>query len=148
MAKILACREWAPDTRPTEFMHLSILANTTKQSLERFFITVEILVKAGSGKLRRESLENACTMLAQRMSLLHDFSGPEFSDKALFRTFIQALIKNGVLKRNEESNLEFGDALIRSYEDAHSLLAADTRQSIQQIADLDLEKEFKEAEEA
>ena len=139
---------WAPDTRTTEFMHLSILANTTKQSLERFFITVEILVKAGSGKLRRESLENACTMLAQRMSLLHDFSGPEFSDKALFRTFIQALIKNGVLKRNEESNLEFGDALIRSYEDAHSLLAADTRQSIQQIADLDLEKEFKEAEEA
>lgn len=139
---------WAPDTRATEYMHLSILANTTKQSLERFFITVEILVKAGSGKIGRAALENACTMLAQRMSLLHEFSGPEFSDKALFRNFIQALIKNGVLNRNSEGNLEFGDALIRSYEDAHSLLAADTRQSIQQIAQLDLENEFKEAEEA
>lgn len=139
---------WAPDPRTTEYMHLSILANTTKQSLERFFITVEILVKAGSGKIQRAALENACTMLAQRMSLLHESSGPEFSDKALFKTFIQALIKNDIIARNGEGNLEFGDALIRSYEDAHSLLSADTRQSIQQIAELDLEKEFAEPEEA
>lgn len=137
---------WAPDSRATEFMHLSILANTTKQSLERFFIAVEILVKAGSGKLQRAQLENACTMLAQRMSLLHEFSGPEFSDKALFRNFIQALVKSNVLDINESGNLTFGDALLRSHEDAHSLLGEDTRQSIQQIAEMDLEKEFKETE--
>ncbi|MEE2731360.1 MAG: glycerol-3-phosphate 1-O-acyltransferase PlsB [Pseudomonadota bacterium] len=135
---------WAPDSRATEFMHLSILANTTKHSLERFFIAVEILVKSGSGKLQRAQLENACTMLAQRMSLLHEFSGPEFSDKSLFRNFIQALVKNGVLNINEDGNLTFGDALLRSHEDAHSLLGEDTRQSIQQIADMDLEKEFTE----
>jgi len=136
---------WAPDSRSTEFMHLSILANTTKQSLERFFIAVEILVKAGSGKLQRAQLENACTMLAQRMSLLHEFSGPEFSDKSLFRNFIQALVKSEVLNVNDSGNLTFGDALLRSHEDAHSLLGEDTRQSIQQIADMDLEKEFSEA---
>lgn len=139
---------WAPDSRAKEFMHLSILANTTKQSLERFFIAVEILIKSGSGKLKRMQLENACTMLAQRMSLLHEFSGPEFSDKALFRNFIQALVKNNVLNVNEEGNLTFGDALLRSHEDAHSLLSEDTRQSIQQIAEMDLEKEFTEAETA
>ena len=103
-------------------------------------------MKSGSGKLQRMQLENACTMLAQRMSLLHEFSGPEFSDKALFRNFIQALVKNDVLNVNEEGNLTFGEALLRSHEDAHSLLSEDTRQSIQQIAEMDLEKEFKEEE--
>lgn len=137
---------WSPDTRTSESMHLSILANTTQQSLERFFITVEILIKAGSGKMHRNQLENACTMLAQRMSLLHAFSGPEFSDKSLFRNFIQALLKNEIIHVGENGNLEFGDSLIRSYEDAHSLLGADTRQSIQQIAEMDLEKEFGERE--
>jgi glycerol-3-phosphate O-acyltransferase len=139
---------WAPDSRATEFMHLTILSKTTKQSLERFFIAVEILVKAGSGKLQRAQLENACIMLAQRMSLLHEFSGPEFSDKALFRNFIQALVKSNVLSIDKNGNLTFGDALLRSYEDAHSLLGNDTRQSIQQIAKMDLEKEFKENEPA
>ncbi|MVF12764.1 glycerol-3-phosphate 1-O-acyltransferase PlsB [Ketobacter sp. MCCC 1A13808] len=136
---------WAPDSRTTEFMHLTILANTTHQTLERFFITVEILIKAGSGKLHRSQLENACTMLAQRMSLLHTLSGPEFSDKSLFRNFIQALIKNDIINVGDNGNLVFGDPLLRSYEDAHSLLGEDTRQSIQQIAEMDLEKEIDEA---
>jgi len=133
---------WAPDSRSTEFMHLSILANTTKQSLERFFIAVEILVKSGSGKLQRAQLESACTMLAQRMSLLHEFSGPEFSDKTLFRNFIQALVNNNVLSIAEGGNLAFSDTLLRAHENAHSLISEDTRQSIQQIAEMDLDKEF------
>jgi glycerol-3-phosphate O-acyltransferase len=84
-------------------------------------------------------------MLAQRMSLLHEFSGPEFSDKTLFRNFIQALVKSDVIKVDENGKLAFGDALLRAHENAHSLLSEDTRQSIQQIAQLDLEKEFSDA---
>lgn len=133
---------WAPDQRSSEAMHLSILANTVKQSLERFYITIEILIKSGSGKLRRAQLEELCTLLAQRMSLLHEFSGPEFSDKALFKNFIQALLKNEMLWIDENGLLAFGEALKQSHEDAHSLLSADVRQSIQQIAGLDLEKDI------
>lgn len=133
---------WAPDSRTSEAMHLAILANTVKQSLERFYITIEILLKSGSGKLKRAQLEELCTLLAQRMSLLHEFSGPEFSDKALFKNFIQALLKNGMLWIDENGLLAFGDPLKQSHEDAHSLLSADARQSIQQIAELDLEKEL------
>ncbi len=135
---------WAPDTRAAEFIHLNTLANTTKHSLERFFFTVEILIKAGSGKLQSQQLETACTMLAQRMSLIHELSGPEFSDKALFRSYIQALKANGILEENGEGYLIFGEALLRSYEDTHSLLNADTRQSIQQITEIDLEKDLPE----
>ena len=133
---------WAPDARTTESMHLTILANTVKQSLERFYITIEILLKSGSGVLRRAQLEEACTLLAQRMALLHEFSGPEFSDKALFKNFIQALLKNGMLWIDDNGLLAYGDLLRQSHEDAHSLLGADARQSIQQIAELDLEKEL------
>ncbi|MEZ5509152.1 MAG: glycerol-3-phosphate 1-O-acyltransferase PlsB [Gammaproteobacteria bacterium] len=138
---------WAPDQRSSEAMHLSILASTVKQSLERFYITIEILIKSGSGKLRRAQLEELCTLLAQRMSLLHEFSGPEFSDKALFKNFIQALLKNEMLWIDENGLLAFGEPLKQSHEDAHSLLSADARQSIQQIAGLDLDKELKLPEE-
>ena len=138
---------WAPDARSTESMHLTILANTVKQSLERFYITIEILLKSGSGVMRRAQLEEVCTLLAQRMALLHEFSGPEFSDKALFKNFIQAMLKNGTLWIDENGLLAFGDALKQSHEDAHSLLGADTRQSIQQVAELDLEKELPEVPE-
>jgi len=138
---------WAPDQRSSEAMHLSILASTVKQSLERFYITIEILIKSGSGKLRRAQLEELCTLLAQRMSLLHEFSGPEFSDKALFKNFIQALLKNEMLWIDENGLLAFGEPLKQSHEDAHSLLSADARQSIQHIAGLDLDKELKLPEE-
>lgn len=133
---------WTPDARSSEALHLGIMANTVKQSLERFYITIEILLKSGSGKLKRTQLEELCTLLAQRMSLLHEFSGPEFSDKALFKNFIQSLLKNdGMLWIDENGLLAFGEPLKQSHEDAHSLLSADARQSIQQIAGLDLEKD-------
>ncbi len=137
---------WAPDARTSEALHLGILANTVKQSLERFYITIQILLKSGSGKLRRAQLEELCTLLAQRMSLLHEFSGPEFSDKALFKNFIQALLKSDMLWIDENGLLAFGDVLKQSHEGAHSLLSADARQSIQQVAELDLEKEFQAPE--
>ena len=137
---------WAPNARASESIHLTILANTVKQSLERFYITIEILLKKGSGTLKRSQLEEVCTLLAQRMSLLHEFSGPEFSDKALFKNFIQALLKNNMLWVDDNGLLAFGDPLKQSHEDAHSLLSADVRQSIQQIAELDLEKELESSE--
>ena len=133
---------WAPDIRTSEAMHLGILANTVKQSLERFFITIEILLKSGPGKLKRSQLEELCTLLAQRMSLLHELSGPEFSDKALFKNFIQSLLKSDILWIDDNGLLAFGDQLKQSHEDAHSLLSVDARQSIQQIAQLDLEKDI------
>lgn len=135
---------WAPDARSAESMHLAILADTVKQSLERFYITVEILLKFGPGILKRSQLENVCTLLAQRMSLLHEFSGPEFSDKALFKNFIQALLKNGTLWIDDNGLLAYGEELRQSHEETHSLLGADARESIQQIAGLDLEKEVPE----
>lgn len=138
---------WAPDARSAESMHLAILADTVKQSLERFYITVEILLKFGPGVLKRAQLENVCTLLAQRMSLLHEFSGPEFSDKALFKNFIQALLKNGTLWIDDNGLLAYGDSLRQSHEDTHSLLGADARESILQIAGLDLEKEVPEVKE-
>lgn len=139
--RFLQCNEhevWAPDYRSAEFLHLNALATTIRHSLERFFIVVEILLKTGSSQLQRNQLENACTLLAQRLSLLHDTTGPEYSDKTLFRNFIQALIRKNILQLDTSGALTFGPELIHSHEQAHSILGPEARQSIQQLAELDI----------
>lgn len=129
---------WSPEPSSKEYISLTILANAIRQTLERFFIAVDILTRAGSGVLSRNHLENLCHLMAQRMSLLYEFSAPEFFDKALFKNFLQALLKNGTIWVNEEGKLAFDSRLANSERETHLILSADVREAIQQVAQLDV----------
>lgn len=130
---------WSPEPSSKAYISLTILANAIRQTLERFFIAVDILIRAGSGVLSRNHLENLCHLMAQRMSLLYEFSAPEFFDKALFKNFLQALLKNGTIWVNEDGKLAFDERLQNSEKQTtHLILSADVRESIQQVAQLDV----------
>ncbi|MCG8670386.1 MAG: glycerol-3-phosphate 1-O-acyltransferase PlsB [Pseudomonadales bacterium] len=138
---------WSPEPSSKEYICLTILANAIRQTLERFFIAVDILTRAGSGILSRNHLENLCHLMAQRMSLLYEFSAPEFFDKALFKNFLQSLLKNGTIWVDEEGKLAFDERLQASEQETHMILSADVREAIQQVSQLDvslLEEEPKE----
>ena len=64
---------------------LGMLAQVILQTLERYFITIAILHKNGSGVLNRGQLEKLCMLTAQRISQLQEFDAPEFSDRSLFK---------------------------------------------------------------
>ena len=129
---------WSPEPSSKEYILLNILANAIRQTLERFFISVDILTRAGSGVLSRNHLENLCHLMAQRMSLLYEFSAPEFFDKALFKNFLQALLKNGTIWVNEEGKLAFDQRLANAEKETHLILSAEVREAIQQVAQLDV----------
>ncbi|MBT8131826.1 MAG: glycerol-3-phosphate 1-O-acyltransferase, partial [Gammaproteobacteria bacterium] len=114
-------------------LQLSLLAHGALQRLERYYMTVAILLKHGSGNLNQVNLENLCQLMAQRMSMLYQFDAPESFAKPLFRGFIDKLREAGVVWVNENGLLEF-DERIRSVEnDAKLVLGEQIRHSILQV---------------
>ena len=79
--------------------------------MERYYMTISLLTRRGSGKVKQKQLEDLCSLLAQRVSVLYEFNSPEFFDKAIFRNFIETLKKVGFLRLDEEEMLHFDDRL-------------------------------------
>jgi glycerol-3-phosphate O-acyltransferase len=104
------------------------------QTFERYYITIAVLAKNGSGRLSRNQLEQLCSQCAHRISLLHEFEAPEFSDRTLFKQFIESLQEIGVLGRNEDGNLTFDRQLESFARDAKLVLDREVRHTIIQMA--------------
>lgn len=123
----------APSSR--HFVLLTLLSRTIAQTLQRFYMAIALLLNAGQGKLSGEELEELCTVMAQRLSILHGLNAPEFFDKSLFRHFIQSLLDSGVVRRGEDGTLSYHEMLGELAEGAAKrVLPPDIRLSIRQVA--------------
>jgi glycerol-3-phosphate O-acyltransferase len=114
-------------------MQLSMLAQATIQTIERYYLAISLLLKAGSGTINQKALEQQCQLAAQRMNIVYGFNSPEFFDRALFENFIDLLRERGVLKAGEGGNLEFDEVLVRVAADAQLVLSEQIRHSILQV---------------
>jgi glycerol-3-phosphate O-acyltransferase len=116
-----------------EAMQLSLLAQATLQTIERYYLTIALLLKAGSGEITQATLEERCQLMAQRMSLVYGFNSPEFFDRSLFENFIDLLRERGVVRSSVSGALEFGEVLAKVAEDAQLVLNEEIRHSILQV---------------
>jgi glycerol-3-phosphate O-acyltransferase len=122
-----------PAANSNEYVKLAGFANVAMQTQERYFLTLSLLKKVGSGQISAKELEEQSSILASRISVLHGISTPEFFDKNLFRTLIEQLTEQGLLVNNAESLLTFDDSLTAMTEELERVLDASLRQSILQI---------------
>jgi glycerol-3-phosphate O-acyltransferase len=123
-----------PAAESPEAVQLSILAQATVPILERYYLALALLLKAGSGRLTPEALERQCELMAQRMAMLYEINSPEFFDRALFRNFVEQLRLRGVLELTEDGRFGFDPALIESIvADAQTVLNEQVRNSILQV---------------
>ena len=76
-------------------MQLSLLAQATIQTIERYYLAVALLLQAGSGEITQSALEERCQLMGQRMTMLYGFNSPEFFDRTLFKNFIDLLRARG-----------------------------------------------------
>ena len=126
--------EWRrPAPTSAEATQLSLLAQSTLQTIERYYLTIALLLRAGSGEISRAVLEERCHLMAQRMSLVYGFNSPEFFDRSLFENFIDLLRKRGVVRTSAAGKLEFAEVLMRVAEDAQLVLNEEIRHSILQV---------------
>jgi glycerol-3-phosphate O-acyltransferase len=114
-------------------MQLSLLAQATLQTIQRYYMVVAQLVLAGSGEITQAALEERCQQTAQRMTLLYGLNSPEFFDRTLFANFIGLLRARGVIRTGAGSRLEFDEVLPRVAQDAQFVLSEQLRHSILQI---------------
>jgi len=114
-------------------MQLSLLAQTTIQTIERYYLAIALLVRAGSGEITQTLLEERCQLMAQRMTMLYGFNSPEFFDPSLFENFIDVLRARGVVRTGDTGRLLFDDVLIRVATEAQLVLSEQIRHSILQV---------------
>ena len=123
----------APSSR--QFVLLTLLSRSVAQTLQRFYMAIALLLNAGQNAISAEDLEDLCTVMAQRLSILHGLNAPEFFDKSLFRHFIQSLLDQGVLRQDEAGKLSHHPLLSELAEGAAKrVLPAEIRLSIRQVA--------------
>jgi len=122
-----------PSPTSVDAIKLSLLAESTIQILERYYLVVALLLQAGSGAIGREALEQRCHLMAQRMSVLYGLNSPEFFDKSLFHHFIDLLLRRNVVAASVDGNLLFGAPLMGVAADAQSVLSEQIRHSILQV---------------
>jgi glycerol-3-phosphate O-acyltransferase len=123
-----------PGGASREELQLRVMGHVLLQTFERFYITVAILAKNGSGTLTRPELERLCHLTAQRISQLNEFAAPEFSDRNLFRQFIALLREGGVLTTNEDEKLEFNAVIQQISDDSRFILSREIRNGIFRVA--------------
>lgn len=109
---------------------LKLVARSMMQVFERYYIVIAALVSHGQGGLSAGELETACTLTAERVSLLHELSAPEFFDKSMFRGFIQKLRERKVVWSNGDGKLSFDPTLADVVEDARVILSRELRHSV------------------
>ncbi len=124
-----------PATSSRQFVLLTLLSRAIVQTLQRFYMASALLLNNGQHSLCAESLEDLCTVMAQRLSILHGLNAPEFFDKTLFRHFIQTLIEQKVVHQDEAGKLGYHEKLGTLIEGAaQNLLPAEICLSIRQVA--------------
>jgi glycerol-3-phosphate O-acyltransferase len=126
--------EWTRPPPATEkAMQLSLLAQATIQTIERYYLAIAQLVKAGSGNISQVALEERCQLTAQRMGMLYGLNSPEFFDRSMFENFIDLLRARGVVRLSSTGKLEFDEVLMRVAADAQYVLSEQIRHSILQV---------------
>ena len=116
-----------------ESIRLSVIARSGLHAIERYYVTVALLLKHGSGVLTQKKLEELCQLMAQRISLLYQFNAPEFFDRTLFRAFIARLRHHGVITVDEHGHILFDESLVRADADARAMLGERLRHDILQV---------------
>jgi glycerol-3-phosphate O-acyltransferase len=122
-----------PAPTSPEATQLSLLAQSTLQIVERYYLAIALLVRAGSAQMNQKTLAERCQLMAQRMTLLYGFNSPEFFDRALFANFIDLLRNRDVLRTDNDGRLLFDEVLVRVADDAELVLSEQIRHSILQV---------------
>jgi glycerol-3-phosphate O-acyltransferase len=122
-----------PRTGSEEAVRLSVLAQATIQTIERYYLAIALLLRSGPSTLSPEALEQRCVAMAQRMSMLYGLAAPEFFDRAMFRDFIDLLRQLGVIRQDGEGRLSYDEALVAVADDARVVLSEQIRNSILQV---------------
>jgi glycerol-3-phosphate O-acyltransferase len=116
-----------------EAMQLSLLAQPMLQTIERYYLVIALLLRAGTGSIEQPDLAKRCQEMVGRMKTLYGFQSPEFFDRTLFDGFVGLLRRQGMVRADGEGRLVFGEELALIAEDLRLVLSEQLRHSFLQV---------------
>jgi glycerol-3-phosphate O-acyltransferase len=120
-----------PAASSKEFYSTWILNRSIQETLQRYATVLTIL--ATERTISRGRLEKQSRLVAERLSALHGINSPEFFDKNVLATFINALKDNGFLNVSAEGQLEHSANSEALLTDVLALISPEISQRLQQI---------------
>ena len=115
---------------PAVRYRLRLLANAIMPVLERFYITLALLHRAGTGVLDQDALLQECRTTAARFSKLYGLDSPEFADARLFSAFVAHLMENEVLIPDDAGRLKFDERIPNILRAGRYVVAVELRQAL------------------
>ncbi|MEO1594678.1 MAG: glycerol-3-phosphate 1-O-acyltransferase PlsB [Pseudomonadota bacterium] len=125
-----------PPAGSPEVFALTQLGQSVVPVLQRYFMTIALMNRFGSGKLTQNRLEELCQLCAERLSIIYGLRSPDFFDRKLFRGFLGTLREQGTIHVNEDGKLEFELSFEAIERDARLVLGEPLRHSILTVTEV------------
>lgn len=116
---------------------LNVLSQVLSPVLQRYYLTIALLVRFGQGRIRASALERACELCAQRLTISYGLRSPDFFDRKLFQLFIRGLQEQNIVWRDDDRRLHFNEKLELVQIDARRMLGEQIHHSILSVAATD-----------
>ena len=120
-----------PAADSEEFYSAWLLSRSIQETLHRYAVVLTLLSK--QERVSRSVLEKKSAQFAERLAALHGINSPEFFDKKVLSTFIQALKENALIEADDDGQLchsELSEALRTQ---VINLIAPEIAHRLQQI---------------
>ena len=122
-----------PGASSIEYGQLELLAQVISPILELYYMTFAILLNTGTNRVSEPELIEHSYLMAQRLSMIYELNSPDFFDKRLITSFIDALREMNYVGIDEHELIEYSQDYLKVGEDAVSLLNRNIRVSILQL---------------
>ncbi len=124
-----------PNINSDEYSRLILLADTLKETLERYGITLTLLAThAGQSAISRSQLESQSQKLAQRIAALYNIYAPESFDKSLFQQIVGSLRQSKFIANGEDGDLIINASIPDLQHLIMSMLSHSTQESLLKTA--------------
>ncbi|MEO1319055.1 MAG: glycerol-3-phosphate 1-O-acyltransferase PlsB [Pseudomonadota bacterium] len=125
-----------PPAGSAEAFALTQLGQSVVPVLQRYFMTIALMNRFGSGKLTQNRLEELCQLCAERLSIIYGLRSPDFFDRKLFRGFLGTLREQGTIHVNGDGKLQFELSFEAIERDARLVLGEPLRHSILTVTEV------------
>jgi glycerol-3-phosphate O-acyltransferase len=120
-----------PQANSKEFYSTWLLYRSIQETLHRYAVVLSLLSK--QQQVSRSELESKSRQFAERLAALHGISSPEFFDKNVLATFINALKENKLIDADDSGRLRHSIKSEALKTDVINLIAPEIAQRLQQI---------------
>lgn len=124
---------FAGEPNGQEYAELRLVGETVRPLLERHFLALALLEQGGPGAHSRQSLEEACHLLAQRLAMLYT-ADADPAERAMFGALIGHLIDSELIAEDANGRLHFDRGIVGPLAYAELVLPAELRQTIRRMA--------------